>query len=167
MENNLEQEVKDLVAKMMPAEGGKIILDRLNRLELVEKELVKTKEELERTKRLYSEATSKLYDVDRYKHELESRETTVTNRETAVHEKELALLKKELQLENEVLKVKVAEAEKRGDVAEKFVAMVFKSPTFRKYTTTNDITKNVWDHNKNLGVDVKTGESKIENTEED
>jgi hypothetical protein len=117
----MEQEIKDIIAKNLPQHVGEVLREKL---EQADRDAV-------RVKRL----ESVLDEKEEYVNKLENQNREFSARisdENTLKQRERAIEDKERNLELEMLKLKLAESEKRNDIGNRLVETVFRSPVYRK-----------------------------------
>lgn len=117
----MEQEIKDIIAKNLPQHVGEVLREKL---EQADRDAVRVKR-LESVLDEKEEYVNKLENQNREFSARISDENTLKQRERAVEDKER-------NLELEMLKLKLAESEKRNDIGNRLVETVFRSPVYRK-----------------------------------
>lgn len=118
----MEQEIKDIIAKNLPQHVGEVLREKL---EQADRDAV-------RVKRL----ESILEEKEEYVNKLENQNREFSARISdglALQQRERAVEDKERNLELEMLKLKLAESEKRNDIGTRLVETVFRSPVYRKH----------------------------------
>lgn len=153
----LQEEINESITKNLPAQVGDALKQRLEQADKdvalaasLVKDLATANELIERKDKEISD----LYAVRKQIFSLDEREKAISKREDKQHVYELEL--------------KVIESEKRTIDAVNFVAMVFKSPVFRK--TVSEIDHAVpdgWNSATNVTNYRKTGSTKTETNEID
>ena len=118
----MEQEIKDIIAKNLPQHVGEVLREKL---EQADRDAVQVK-------RLYLLLDEKEEYVNRLENQNREFSTRISE-ENHLKERERAIEDKERNLELEMLKLKLAESEKRNDIGTKLVETVFRSPVYRKH----------------------------------
>lgn len=118
----MEQEIKDIIAKNLPQHVGEVLREKL---EQADRDAVRVKR-LESVLDEKEEYVNKLENQNRELSARISDENTLKQRERAVEDKER-------NLELEMLKLKLAESEKRNSIGTQLVETVFRSPVYRKH----------------------------------
>jgi len=118
----MEQEIKDIIAKNLPQHVGEVLKQRLDQADRDAVEL----------KRLESVLDKK----EEYINKLENQNREFSARISdglALQQRERAIEDRERNLELEMLKLKLAESEKRNTIGTQLVETVFRSPVYRKH----------------------------------
>jgi len=124
--NELNEQIKKIIEENLPKQLGETLQKRLNELEKVESDL-------KDLKILYDDNVKTIKNLQK---ELADVKGTLAIKENFIKENEdhyKKVSKRDQELEVEVLKIKLAESEKRSDEMKGLVSSVFHSPVYREH----------------------------------
>jgi DNA repair exonuclease SbcCD ATPase subunit len=117
----MEQEIKDIIAKNLPQHVGEVLREKLEQADRDAVGIKRLESKLTEKEDLITDLTNQIFTLQRQ-----------VKAESVLDERQKNLEDRERNLELEMLKLKLAESEKRNDIGNRLVETVFRSPVYRK-----------------------------------